>query len=328
MLADGKTYLRPEQLAELRAINPLHSLGAVLWTWGWIVACFALYIAYPSVLTVAAAWVIMSGRHLALSILMHEGAHGLLLRNKTWNDRIGQWLTAFPTMTDMLLYRRAHFQHHRHTWTDQDPDRSLAEALPVTPASFRRKMLRDLSGQTAFTRYRILSRYAAGLDPRKHGLEGKSAWHVLGTFASSQRGFLITNTILLGALTWTGRPEAYLLIWWLPALTGYSVVLRIRSIAEHACVSDTSDPLRQTRTTLAPGWLRFLIAPHNVNYHLEHHLFMTVPHSNLQKAHRYLREAGVLERAEVAPGYRHVLSLAIRERTARIIDALEQPATR
>lgn len=328
MLADAKTYLSKEQLTELRTINPFFSLGAVLWTWAWIVGCFALYIVHPSLITFVIAWVIMSGRHLALAILMHEGAHGLLLRNKTWNDRIGQWLTAYPTMTDMLLYRRAHFQHHRHTWTDQDPDRALAEALPVSPASFRRKMLRDLSGQTALTRYRILSRYAAGLDPRKKGLEGKPLWQVLRAFASSQRGFLITNAVLLVGLTLAGRPDAYLLIWWLPALTGFSVVLRIRSIAEHACVSDTSDPLRQTRTTLAPGWLRFLIAPHNVNYHLEHHLFMTVPHSNLQKAHRWLREAGVLERAEVAPGYRHVLALAVREHAARIIDAMEQPATR
>ena len=36
-----------------------------------------------------------------------------------------------------------------------------------------------------------------------------------------------------------------------------------------------------------------------MNDHLEHHLFMTVPHYNLPKAHRMLREAGVLERAEV-----------------------------
>jgi fatty acid desaturase len=267
------------------------------------------------------AWVIMSGRHLALAILMHEGAHGLLLRNKTWNDRIGQWLTAYPTMTDMLLYRRAHFQHHRHTWTEQDPDRPLAAALPVTPASFRRKMLRDLSGETAFKRYRVLTRFAAGLDLRKKGLEGKSLLSVLRTFASNQRPFLIINAILLSALTLAGRPEAYLLIWWLPALTGFSVVLRIRSIAEHACVSDAADPLRQTRTTLAPAWLRFLIAPHNVNYHLEHHLFMTVPHSNLKRAHRWLREAGVLEHAEVAPGYRHVLALAIRPLPAATVEA-------
>ena len=310
MLVEPTDYLSREQLDRLRRIQPLRSVGAVAWTWGWIAGCFALYAAYPSVISVAVAWVVMSGRHLALAILMHEAAHGLLLRNKPWNDRIGQWLTAYPTMADTLLYRRAHFQHHKHTWTEQDPDLGLATALPVSRASFRRKMVRDLTGQTAYARHRIIARYAAGLGPRGKGLEGKSWLSVARTFASNQRGFLCTNAVLLGGLTLAGIPEAYLLIWWLPAWTGYSVVLRLRSIAEHTCVTEPSDPLRQTRTTLAPGWLRFLLAPHHVNYHLEHHLFITVPHYNLPAAHRMLAQAGVLARAEVAPSYLQVLRRA------------------
>jgi fatty acid desaturase len=310
MLVDAEDYLPREQLIELRRISPLRSLGAVAFTWACIVGCFALYVIHPSVESVVAAWFVMSGRHLGLAILMHDGAHGLLLRNKPWNDRVGQWLTAYPTMTDMLLYRRVHFQHHRNTWTDQDPDLHLAKALPVTPESFRRKMVRDLTGKTAWQRHRALSRYAAGLSIGGKGLEGKRMLDVVGAFVKNQRGFLITNALMLAGLSAAGAPEAYLLIWWLPAMTGYSVVLRLRSIAEHACVPDPADPLRQTRTTLAPFWLRFFIAPHHVNYHLEHHLFMTVPHYNLPKAHKLLGQAGILERAEVAPNYRAVLRAA------------------
>ena len=310
MPVEPTDYLKREQLELLRRIDPLRGLAAVLWTWGWIIACFTLYAVYPSALSVALAWLVMSGRHLALAILMHDAAHGLILRNKAWNDRIGQWLTAYPMQADVLLYRAAHFRHHKHTWTDQDPDLGLATALPVTRRSFWRKMTRDLSGQTAYKRHRVLTRYAAGLTPMGKGLEGKSLLHVARTFALNQHGFLITNGVLLVGLTLAHIPEAYLLIWWLPAWTGYSVVLRIRSIAEHACVSDPSDPLRQTRTTLAPAWLRFLVAPHHVNYHLEHHLFITVPHYNLPAAHRLLAQAGVLERAEVAPSYAHVLRQA------------------
>ena len=310
MLVEPTDYLSREQLEQLRRIDPLRSLGSIAWTWGWIIACFALYAFSPSVLTVALAWLVMSGRHLALAILMHDAAHGLLLRNKPWNDRIGQWLTAYPTQADTLLYRRAHFQHHKHTWTEGDPDLGLATALPVSRKSFWRKMLRDLSGQTAYKRHRVITRYAAGLTPHGTGLEGKSLLQVARTFTRNQHGFLIINAVLLTGLTLASIPEAYLLIWWLPAWTGYSVVLRIRSIAEHACVSDPADPLRQTRTTLAPAWLRFLVAPHHVNYHLEHHLFMTVPHYNLPAAHRLLAASGVLERAEVAPNYLHVLRRA------------------
>ena len=246
MLVEPTTYLSREQLERLRRIRPLRSLAAVAGTWGWIGACFALYAAHPSVITVAVAWVVMSGRHLALAILMHEAAHGLLLRNKRWNDLIGQWLTAYPTMADTLLYRRAHFEHHKHTWTERDPDLALATALPVSKASFRRKMVRDLTGQTAYQRHRIIARYAAGLSPRGKGLEGKSVFAVARAFASNQRGFLLTNAVLLAALTFAGIPEAYLLIWWLPSWTGYSVVLRLRSIAEHERV-DQQKPALRTR---------------------------------------------------------------------------------
>lgn len=42
-------------------------------------------------------------------------------------------------------------------------------------------------------------------------------------------------------------------------------------------------------------------------YHLQHHLLMTVPHYNLPRMHRMLRERGVLDGAWVARGYLSVL---------------------
>ncbi|MDD9932873.1 MAG: fatty acid desaturase, partial [Myxococcales bacterium] len=224
MLVDPNRYFDKDQLTALRRISPLRGLGSVLWTWAWIVACFAAYAIYPSVWTVLGAWLVMSGRHLALAILMHEASHGLIVRSKRANDWVGQWLTAYPAMTDMLLYRATHFVHHRETWTQKDPDLSLAAALPVSRRSFRRKMVRDLTGQTAYKRHRVLARYAAGLSVSGKGLEGKSPWRVLGAFVRNQRGFLITNGLMLGGLTAVGIPEAYLLVWWLPWVTGYSVV--------------------------------------------------------------------------------------------------------
>ena len=57
-----------------------------------------------------------------------------------------------------------------------------------------------------------------------------------------------------------------------------------------------------------------LIAPNGVNYHLEHHLLMTVPHYNLPRLHRLLRDRGVLDGALVAHGYWSVL----RDASARV----------
>src|SRR5262245_13126779 len=213
-------------------------------------------------------------------------------------------------MLNVELYRRIHLQHHKATWTPNDPDLGLAKPFPVTKKSLLRKIARDLTGIAGFRRYVFLIRLSAGLNPMGKGLGGTRLTKAIGTFLRNQAGFLVINAAFFAATLLAGHPEAYFLLWIVPALTGYSLVLRLRSIAEHAVISDPDDELRQTRTTLAPFWLRFFIAPHNVNYHLEHHLFMFVPHYNLPKAHRLLRQAGVLERAEISPSYWDVIRRA------------------
>ncbi len=75
-------------------------------------------------------------------------------------------------------------------------------------------------------------------------------------------------------------------------------------------VLDPANELGNTRTVLAGPWERLFIAPNRVNFHLEHHLIMAVPHYNLPRMHRLLRERGVLEDALVTRGYRELLSQA------------------
>jgi fatty acid desaturase len=92
--------------------------------------------------------------------------------------------------------------------------------------------------------------------------------------------------------------------------------MRIRSIAEHAVIDDPADPLGNTRTTRANLLERLLLAPNRVNFHLEHHLLMTVPHYKLARLHRVLKERGVLAGACVASGYLEVLRRAASAATA------------
>ena len=134
---------------------------------------------------------------------------------------------------------------------------------------------------------------------------------VAGAFilASLEKVFKVKDlqpTYRLALLTALGRPELYLL-WAAAWLTTHTLVTRIRSIAEHALTPDPDDPLGNTRTAIARWWERLLIAPHRVNYHLEHHLLMTVPHYNLPRMHRLLRERGVLDGACVERGYWPIL---------------------
>jgi fatty acid desaturase len=100
--------------------------------------------------------------------------------------------------------------------------------------------------------------------------------------------------------------------WVVAFVTSFGVVVRVRSIAEHACTEASADPFRNTRTTLAGPLARLLLAPHRVSYHLEHHLLMTVPYFRLPALHRLLAERGALPEGAVAGGYAEVLRLASR----------------
>jgi len=120
---------------------------------------------------------------------------------------------------------------------------------------------------------------------------------------------VLTNLVLFGIVAAFGHPEVYLL-WVVAWLTVNTLVTRIRSIAEHALTAETSEPLRNTRTTEVRWWERLLLAPNRVNYHLEHHLLMTVPHYHLPRLHRLLSERGALDHACVERGYWNVLRRA------------------
>jgi fatty acid desaturase len=310
---DWRSALSREELRELVALRDWRSWLSIAANWGLVAAAFVLVAWAPNPLSVVLAVLVIGGRQLGCAVLMHEAAHRTLFRDQRLNDWAGNWLCAYPIWADLHPYRRYHLQHHAKNWTKDDPDLDLATKFPVTRASLGRKVWRDLSGRTGWKRARaVLMRdlgRSRGKTARGIGVSfGKTAdagtpgWHNL-------RGVVVTNAVLLGVLVLAGRPALYLL--WVAAwFTTYSLVTRIRSIAEHAMVPDPADELRNTRTTLARWWERLLLAPNRVNFHLEHHLVMTVPHYNLPRLHRLLRDRGALGGALVTCGYPDVLRLA------------------
>jgi fatty acid desaturase len=93
----------------------------------------------------------------------------------------------------------------------------------------------------------------------------------------------------------------YLVLWTLPLATVIQPILRLRAVCEHGAVTDLSTPLTAARTNLVGPLARFVMFPHHVNYHVEHHLFPAVPHYRLPQLHAELARRGVFENAEVRP---------------------------
>ena len=295
--ADWRAALSREEIAPLLLQSDLRSWISIGVDWALVFAAFALVAAWPNPLTILFALFVIGARQLGLAVLMHEAAHRTLLRDRRLNDWVGNWLCAYPVWSDIAPYRPYHLQHHARTGTREDPDLGLISPFPITRESLVRKVWRDLSGQTGW-------KFAKASFARtfRRARENPAA-------RRAALGMAVTNLVLLGVLILLGHPLLYLL--WVGAwLTTNTLVTRIRSIAEHALTPDAPEPRGRTRTTIARWWERLLIAPNRVNFHLEHHLVMTVPHYRLPALHRLLRERGVLEDACVERGYWRVLARA------------------
>ncbi len=309
--AHWKRKLSKEELREVLAVDDRRSAWTLAVNWGLVFASMALVAWSANPITIAVALFVIGGRQLGCAIVMHEASHRSLFSDRTWNDRLGNWLGAYPVFADVQPYRNYHLVHHAHTGTPADPDVGLTAPFPITRRSFARKVLRDLSGQTGYQQIVATLKRDLGLGrgrtQRNQGLRpGEKpdvGWHKLVPFA-------VSNAAIFAVPAAFGRPSLYLL-WVVSLLTTYRLALRIRSIAEHAMAGPAEDPLRNTRTTLVRSWERLLFAPAFVNYHLEHHLLMTVPHYRLPRLHAILRERGLLEGALITEGgYREVLARA------------------
>ena len=294
----------PSEMAVVRARSDLTGLMCVAHAWLIIAACMTVYALWPNPLTFLAAVMLIGSRQLGLAILMHDAAHGVLTRTKWLNDPLSQWLCAYPVFTNTIPYRHYHLVHHRTTQQPDDPDLHLSAKFPITKASFRRKLFRDITGQTGFKIRRAQIRNALGKP-------GEDFTARFATFRKRMGGMVVANLILLAILTAFAKPHYYLMFWLLPLITWQQVVTRIRNIAEHAMVPDNNDPMKNARTTYASWWERALFAPYWVNYHVDHHLLFYVPCYNLPALHTLLLEKGYGPKMEIQKTYATMLAHAV-----------------
>ena len=277
-----------DELQGLRRRSDLRGLWCVAHAWLVILGCMVALAVFPHPLVWLAGVMIVGARQLGLAILMHDAAHGVLTERRWLNEWLGQHACSWPLFADMHAYRAYHLKHHRHTQQAADPDLSLSAPFPITRTSFRRKILRDLTGQT------MLKQRLAQLR--------QGVWRLRGAIGFNL-GFLLVLTI-------AGQWHLFLLLWVVPYFTWFPMVTRIRNIAEHAMVPDNDDPFRNARTTKANLLWRALVAPYWVNYHVEHHLIMYIPCYRLARFHQLLMAKGYGDMMELQPGYLPVLRLA------------------
>ncbi|HUY63880.1 MAG TPA: fatty acid desaturase family protein [Acidimicrobiales bacterium] len=278
---------RPELRAELRRINDAANARSIVLLWVWVLAMLGLAVWSGSPFAYAGAFILMGPVYARFAILMHESAHKLLFTNKRVNDWVGTWLIAYPVWTPIGLYRRAHFSHHREEFGPDEPDMAFYGGYPCSRRTLWRRLRRDAFGISGWKNFSKLVRAVRYPQVRPVVLS-----------------ILAVQCTMWGA-SWalSGRVWIYPLLWWLPWMTQWRVINRLRSIAEHGGLEASKDR-RVTTHNVRQSWAaRLWIVPYNTGWHLAHHVDMGVPWRNLPAFHAELVRAGYVTESLTYPSY-------------------------
>ena len=284
------------ELDQIRCKSNWRGAWCVFCQWGITVAIFVTAAVFPNPITIIVGTVLLGGRQLGFFVLTHECGHTTLFSSPSINRFVETWLLSPLDLTNGKSYMREHLEHHRSAGQSEDPDLANYGDYPISRARLQRKLLRDITGQTGW---------------RNWSLKLTALFHLQDQTTEDQGALLrgvAVNLGILVSMSLAGAPWLYLM--WMVALVFVQpVVVRIRQIAEHAAVPDLTslDPRQNTRTLYAHPLVRLIFCPHQVNFHIEHHLLASIPIYRLGTMHKKLRAHGYYGGLTFERGYINML---------------------
>ncbi|SEE65211.1 fatty acid desaturase family protein [Pseudomonas kilonensis] len=281
------------QLLEWGRPAPLRLLASTILEWVLILGAATLAIQTQTIFASLLAIVFIATRQHALLILMHEFSHRQFSRTRpVLNDTLGDFLTALPFTITLFGFRRDHAAHHRHTATDHDPNWVSCTGQD-----------RFRFPKSAFDMLVLLLKHCIGL----YSIHEFKTALVTSKMASqcppaTQYRQWIFAVLLAVVLTGFHLWLAALVYWLIPMFTVLMALLYWRDVAEHFAMPQPGHGA--SRTVIAPGWERLLIAPHGVGFHAEHHLYPAIPGFRLQQVHAALmKDKAYVQKAQITHGY-------------------------
>jgi fatty acid desaturase len=280
-------------------------LAAVAFEWAVIAGLFAVCLTWPRWYVWIIGALLIGTRQHGLAVLAHEGAHHLIVRSHFWNDVLANYFTTYPLTFTVQGYRTTHLQHHWYLETPEDPSKVSVDkhpeewTFPMPVRNFVRMFVRDL----------LLLSQRAAISLMKY------LWDIPGGRWPHVLRIAIMHGIIIAVAVWTHHIWAYVLLWLVPLYTVTVACYRLRSVAEHSGIGpqserysrDVIDNLRTTRTTTGSGLSQYLLIPYNVSYHIEHHMFPSIPTFRLRDLHEQLKTNPVyVANAHITRGHRQL----------------------
>ncbi len=207
---------------------------------------------------------------------LHECCHRTAFVSNRLND-IMAWFAGLLSFYNSTFYRRYHKWHHRYTQImGQDPE--LESPKPQSLGEY----LLELTG---------IPWWIGKL--RSHGAIALGNLENCPYISETAKAEVIRSTrfqllVYGGAISLSvGFQQPWFLVYWLIPLAVGQPILRAILLSEHTGCTNDTNPLTNTRTTLTPFPIRFLMW--NMSFHAEHHLYASIPFHALPAAHQQLR---------------------------------------
>ena len=234
----------------------------------------------------------------------HECGHGTAFRSR-WANDVVYYLASFMLLREPTMWRWSHVRHHSDTIiVGRDP-----EVLFTRPFRLRHvipNLVNIVNGPKMLLR---MARHAAGSidDDARDFVPADELRRVVW----EARAFL---AILAGVVAWSVAIGSVvpLVFVGLPSFYG-AWMLWFFATTQHAGLrEDVLDHRLNTRTVYMNPVLRFLYL--NMNYHLEHHLFPTVPYHALPALHAEVRASLPRPNTSVLDAYREIVDALRHQR--------------
>lgn len=210
----------------------------------------------------------------------HECAHGTAFRTRWLNEAV-LWISSFIWGESPTHRRFAHSHHHTYTW-HWKVDAQMGYCNPVSLRTY----LGDVIGLVEFLpRLKLTLRHARG-----RILERERVYLPESQVPTLVREARILLAGYLALLAWAaiGQTWVPLLYFFIPRFAGaFGVFLFITS--QHMAMNQNVYDHRQNSRSMTNAWLSRVLY-WNMNYHIEHHLYPSVPFHALPALNAAIRD--------------------------------------
>lgn len=307
-LADGAWFTPPLDDDRLRVLQrrtdgrPLIDL--VLWLALLVATGAAVAVTWFSLWTVPALVVYGGLYGGAADARWHEMGHNTAFKTQWLNDVV-YVLASFMLWREPTLWRWSHYRHHTDTLVvGRDIEIAFKRPTPVV------ELVAAFAGLNPIRLLlpRLVRHAAGGRDPEATSFVPEEEWPRVHREA---RLFVAVPalSVVASVLWWTPLPVVLV---GLPTVYG-SWLMVFFGITQHAGLrEDVLDHRLNTRTVYMNPVFRFLYL--NMNYHVEHHLFPTVPYYSLPDLHVELRPYLAPPSPSTTAAFREIFTTLARQR--------------